>query len=70
MTKIRNDYRVYAEETVKGKAIWRIRIGGKKGTTIISCNSIEKANETARQLNIDPWYLGRGNTRADRSARR
>jgi hypothetical protein len=30
MTKIRNDYRVYAEETVKGKAIWRIRIGGKK----------------------------------------
>lgn len=70
MTKIRDDYRVYVEETVRGKTIWRIRIGGKKGIAITSCNSLEKANETARQLNIDPWFLDRGNTLADRTARR
>jgi hypothetical protein len=41
----------------------------KKGTSITSCNSLEQANETARQLNLDPWYLDRGNTRADRAAK-
>jgi len=69
VTKVRNDYRVYEETTQTGKTIWRIRIGGKKGTAITTCQTQEKADEVSRQLNIDPWYLDRGNTRADRNAR-
>ncbi len=65
----RDDYRVFEEITPKGKPIWRIKIGGKKGTTITCLNSLEEATEYARQLNLDPWYSERGNTRKDRSKR-
>lgn len=69
MTKIRNDYRVFEENRRNGETIWCVRSGGKRGTLITICRTQEKANETAQQLNIDPWYLDRGNTRADRAAR-
>jgi len=35
---------------------------------VTSCNSVEQAAEVAQQLNLDPWYLDRGNTRADRNS--
>jgi hypothetical protein len=68
VTKVRNDFKVYEEVTTLGKTLWRIRIGGRKGDVVTSCNSVEQAAEVAQQLNLDPWYLGRGNTRADRNS--
>ena len=65
-TKKRNDFRVFEETTTSGKQVWRIRIGGEKGTNITTLNTLEEANEMARQLNIDPWFAERGQTRKDR----
>lgn len=67
--KIRNDFRVYEETRRTGETVWRVKSGGKRGTVITTCQTLEKANETARQLNIDPWFLGRGNTQTDRASR-
>lgn len=69
MTKIRNDFYVFEETRRTGETVWRVRIGGKRGTGITTCQTQEKADEIARQLNIDPWFLDRGNTRADRAAK-
>ena len=62
MTKIRNDFRVYAETNTKGDTIWRVRAGGKRGDVSTSSYNLDEATETARQLNIDPWFLDRGQT--------
>jgi hypothetical protein len=67
--KPRTDYRVYEEITTQGKTLWRIRSGGKRGDIITSCNSVDEANEISVQLNIDPWFLYRGQTRRDALAR-
>ena len=64
---MRNDFKVYQEKTIQGKTIWRVRSGGPRGD--VSTNSYNKdtAEEFARQLNIDPWFFSRGDTRADRA---
>jgi hypothetical protein len=61
-----NDFKAYEETTTTGKVLWRIRTGGRKGDVITSCATKEIANEMVRQLNIDPWYLDRGDTRLER----
>jgi len=66
MTKIRNDFRVYEEVTTRGKTFWRVKTGGKSGDVVSSCNSVNEANTLAKKLNNDPWFLDRGQTRADR----
>ena len=39
------------------------------GTDVVSvCRSLEQAQTLAKNLNKDPWFLDRGNTRADRIA--
>ena len=68
VNKVRNDFRVFEETNTKGDTIWRVRVGGKRGDVSISSYNQDEATETARQLNIDPWFLGRGQTRADRNA--
>jgi hypothetical protein len=65
----RNDFKVYEEETMTGNIIWRIRSGGKRGDVATNCKTEKEANEIARQLNLDPWFLHRGDTRAIRNAR-
>lgn len=67
MNKIRNDFNVYEEVTTTGKTLWRIRSGGKRGDIITNCNSLEEASQVACQLNLDPWYLSRGETRLERN---
>jgi hypothetical protein len=67
LAKNRNDFRVFEEETMRGKKLWVVRIGGSKGTVITCLNSLDEATETARQLNLDPWFLSRGQTRKDRA---
>ena len=68
VNKVRNDFQVYEETNAKGETVWRIRTGGRRGNVSTSCYNQDEANETARQLNIDPWFLGRGQTRAERNA--
>lgn len=61
-----NDHKVYADQNVKGEAIWKVRTGGKRGDVVTICRTPEAAQEIADKLNIDPWHLDRGYTRADR----
>ena len=69
LIKNRDDFRVFEEINAKGITVWRVKVGGKKGSTVTSCNSLEEATENARQLNLDPWFAERGNTRKDRADR-
>jgi hypothetical protein len=64
----RNDFKVYEEVTSTGKTLWRIRSGSSKGDVATNCKTEEQAIEVARQLNIDPWFLARNDTRKDRLA--
>ena len=68
VTKMRNDFKVYEEKDKRGDPIWAIRTGGRKGDLSTYCRTIQEADETARQLNLDPWFLERGDTRAERNA--
>lgn len=68
VNKMRNDFKVYEEVTTTGKTLWRIRTGGRRGDITTNCNTEAEAIEVARRLNLDPWYLSRGDTRAERNA--
>lgn len=63
----RTDFRVYKETNRMGNMVWRVRSGGSKGDVTTNCNSLEAAEKLADQLNLDPWFMDRGNTRADRA---
>ena len=73
MTKKRNDYKVYdyRSSAYPELAQWQIRIGESDRLAVVvsTFRDYDKAVETARQLNIDPWFLDRGNTRADRASK-
>lgn len=66
---MRNDFTVHEETDKQDRPIWRIRSGGRKGDVATNCKTFEEATEVARQLNLDPWYLSRGDTRAERNAK-
>jgi len=61
-----NDHKVYADQNIKGEAIWKVKTGGRRGDVITICRTLEEAQEVAAKLNKDPWHLERGYTRADR----
>lgn len=63
----RNDYRVAETVSLKGQQVWQVTIGGDEKVT--TCSSKEHAEHIAKQLNLDPWFLDRGYTRADIIAR-
>jgi hypothetical protein len=63
----RTDFKVYKETTRMGGTSWRVRSGGPTGDVTTNCKSLEAAEKLADQLNLDPWFLDRGNTRADRA---
>jgi len=65
---MRNDYKVYEDTNRKGELVWRIRAGDINGATITTSKSKEAAIEQARNLNIDPYFYERGQTRAERVA--
>jgi hypothetical protein len=67
MNKSRNDFTVYEENNKQGQTIWRIRSGGRKGDVATNCTSEVEAMRIAHGLNLDPWYLSRGDTRAERN---
>jgi len=61
----RNDYRVVKTTRRTGEQVWKVTVGGTE--TVSTCTSIEQAQALAKNLNLDPWFLDRGNTRADRN---
>jgi hypothetical protein len=71
MTKVRNDYKVYEYRSSNEPDVqqWQIRIGesSRDPEVISTFRKHELALETAKQLNLDPFYFGRGQTRADRN---
>ena len=68
VNKVRNDFRVFEETNTKGDTIWRVRVGSKRGAVSISRYNQDEETQSVRPVNIDPWFLGRGQTRADRNA--
>ena len=71
MAKIRNDYKVYEYRSSNEPDVqqWQIRIGesSRDPEVTSTCLKHELALETAKQLNLDPFDFGRGQTRADRN---
>jgi len=67
MSKIRQDFRVYEEKNTYGKTFWRVKTGGSKGDVVTSCTTKEQGDYIASKLNEDPWFLNRGDTRAERN---
>ena len=66
MAKVTNDFKVSEWTTTYGEPRWRVMVGG---TDVVSvCRSLEQAQTLAKNLNKDPWFLDKGNTRADRIA--
>jgi hypothetical protein len=70
MAKQRNDYHIrpYATKLNPERKLWQVYIG--EDEVITTCRSLEGAQELVRNLNIDPWFLGRMQTRDDRNANR
>jgi|TARA_R110000796_G_scaffold227696_2_gene344478 hypothetical protein len=66
MAKVRNDYTVAEHIDRKGRTVYKVLIA--RSEVISTCRTLEAAQEMASRLNIDPWALDRGNTRADRLA--
>ena len=64
--KIRNDFTVseYIPQCEPTKIKWQIRCGG---SLISIFNNEQIAHDTAKNLNIDPWFLERGQTQKDRA---
>jgi hypothetical protein len=67
MSKTRQDFKVYEEQTRSGKTLWRIKTGGINGDVVTSCSTNEQANYFAFKLNQDPWFMNRGDTRAEQN---
>ena len=65
-TNKRNDYKVIETTRRTGEQVWKVTVGGDPITT---CTTFEQAEQLAKNLNLDPWFLDRGNTRADIIAR-
>lgn len=64
---MREDFKVYDEMNRTGTPVFRVRTGGVKGHVVTSSYNKDDALELALQLNKDPWFFDRGNTRADRN---
>ena len=65
MAKVRKDFTVNEYVNKQGETRWQVISGG---TVVTVCRALKEAQEIATNLNIDPWFLDRGNTRADRVA--
>tara|TARA_B110000495_G_scaffold181232_1_gene175814 strand:- start:6 stop:209 length:204 start_codon:yes stop_codon:yes gene_type:complete len=63
---LNQDFKVYEETNRKGQTIFRVkrtRLG-----VILQSFDEDYANKIANSLNLDPWFLDRNQTRADRIA--
>ena len=63
---LNQDFKVYEETNRKGQTIFRVkrtRLG-----VILQSFDEDYANKITNSLNLDPWFLDRNQTRADRIA--
>jgi len=63
---LNQDFKVYEETNRKGQTIFRVK-RTRLGVILQSFNE-DHANKITNSLNLDPWFLDRGQTRADRIA--
>lgn len=67
MAKVRKDYTVVETTNKQGEPRWTVMLA--RSINISKCHTQEHAASMAAALNLDPYYLDRGQTRADRLAR-
>ena len=65
MAKVRKDFTVNEYVNKQGETRWQVICGG---SVVTVCRALKESQELATNLNIDPWFLDRGHTRADRIA--
>jgi|TARA_B110000285_G_scaffold70750_1_gene81430 hypothetical protein len=65
MAKVRTDYSVVEATNTRGEARWKVLLA--REILISTCRTPEHALSMATALNLDPYYLMRGQTRADRA---
>jgi len=66
MAKVRKDYTVVETKNKRGEPRWTIMLA--RSINVSTCNTLEHATMLTAALNLDPYYLDRGQTRADRLA--
>jgi hypothetical protein len=67
MTKMRNDFKVYPYTSTAEPDIERWQVRSGTTTVYVTTRSQSAADHVAAALNIDPYYLERGNTQLDRA---
>jgi hypothetical protein len=67
MNKVRNDFKVYPYTATAYPDIeqWQVKTG--KTDLYVTTKNRAEAERIAAALNIDPYYLERGNTQSDRA---
>lgn len=67
MAKMRNDFKVYTYRARSNPDIdqWQVKTGGED--VWFTSRNFAEAERVAAALNIDPYYLERGNTQKDRA---
>ena len=65
MTKAKNDFTIDKWVTLHGEQRWRVIVAGRPLTV---CHNLKHAQYLAKNLNIDHWFMDRGQTRIDRVA--
>jgi len=64
--KVHTDYRVVETTNKHGDLRWKVLLAGDM--LVSTCRSLKDATEIAAGLNLDPYFLERGQTRAERVA--
>lgn len=66
MTKVCNDFKVSSYYSTGEPDVekWKVIAGGQ---LYMVCRVYERAVEVAKLLNLDPYFLERGNTQLDRA---
>ena len=67
--KKRNDYKYksFRHPRNPDRELFQVHLGGD--VLVTTCRSESEAVEVCKNLNIDPWFLDRGQTRDDRNAK-
>lgn len=61
---VRNDYTVVVNKQTNRSDLWDVVVGRE---SVHTANSKERAQWIADQLNADPWFFDRGQTRFERN---
>ena len=64
--KVRTDYKVVETTDKHGDLRWKVLLAGDM--LVSTCRSLKDATEMAAALNLDPYFLERGQTRAEKIA--